>query len=236
VIAKLTLLIALVAGLMLCSCGPPLGTRTGACDAHRPGAALVTPYVVVYASRTGPGGTTTYYACLRPGGHREELGIDEPAGVYGSDATTGGFSAAGTYVVAQSASGEASLAVCARYSNTRRCTPAQHWLSVVDTKTRRHAHVPIYTGFLVPVLVPFPVTVALSSKAAVAWLENSTVGSNVSSELRLWATVLNPRGRSSLAALPAMIDAGSIDPSSVRFDRRTLYWIRDREQHHQELR
>jgi hypothetical protein len=57
----------------------------------------------------------------------------------------------------------------------------------------------------------------------VAWLQNSTVGAIVSTRLQLWATVLASRGGSSLAAAPTMIDAGSIDPASMRFDGLTLF-------------
>ncbi len=233
---KLTALAALVAGLLLSACGSPPKGRFGACDSHRYGAALVTPYILVYGLRSNAElPTTTYYACLRPSGARLTLGIDELGSLYGSDAATGGFRAAGTYVAAQSSSGEAALAMCARYSNTRLCSPAQHWITVVDTETRRYARVPIYTQLVVPALVPFPVTVALSPEGAVAWLENSTRGANVSSGLQLWATALNPRGRSSLTAAPLMLNAGSIDPSSLRFDGRTLHWIRNGAQHHQVL-
>jgi hypothetical protein len=210
--------------------------RVGACDAHRPGAALVAPQVVVYGSRTARLPViTTYFACWRPAGQALDLGVDELGSVYGSDATTGGFKAAGTYAAAQSSSGEASLAVCARYSNTRLCTPAQHWITVVDTNNRRRVRVPVYASLPVPALVPFPVTIALSAKGAVAWLQNATAGANVTASLQLWATALTRRGRSSFTALPALIDAGSIDPSSLRFDRRTLYWVRDHVPHRQTL-
>ena len=84
-------------------------------------------------------------------------------------------------------------------------------------------------------ILPFPVTLALSPTCAVAWLENATAGANVTGRLELWATVLTHRGRTGLAAAPAMIDAGSIDSSSVRFEGRTLYWVRDHEQHRQAL-
>jgi hypothetical protein len=191
--------------------------------------------VIVYGSRTAPSTITTYYACLRPVGKALYIGVDELGSVYGSDATTGGFRAAGTYAAAQSSTGEASLAVCARYSDTRRCTPAQHWITVVDTQDHRQARIPIYASFPVPALVPFPVTLALSPKGAVAWLENSTTGAQVTSRLQLWATLLAPHRHSGFATAPVMIDAGSIDPFSVRFDRRTLYWIRGRGQHRQAL-
>ena len=222
----------MAAALILCACGAPLTEQSQACDAHRHGAALVTRYVAVYGSRIALPATTMFYACLRPAGSRVALGIDELGSVYGSDATTGAFRAAGTYVAAQSSTGELSLAVCARYSSTRLCTPAQHWLTVVDTKTRRQAHVPIYASLPVPALVPFPATVALSPQGALAWLQSSTVGATVSKRLQLWATALQPGGRSRLAATPAMIDTGSIDPASVRFSGRTLHWTRDRQRHH----
>jgi hypothetical protein len=226
---------ALLSGLILCGCGAQKRLRIGACDAHRQGAALVTRYVVIYGSRTAPPTITTYYACLRPVGKALDIGVDELGSLYGSDATTGGLRAAGTYVAGQSSTGEASLAICARYSNTQRCSFAQHWLTVVDTKKLRQARIPVYASLLVPALVPFPVTLALSPKGAVAWLQNSTVGASVSSRLQLWATVLIPRGRSGFAAAPAMIDAGSIDPSSLRFEGRTLYWVRDEQRHRQQL-
>ena len=234
-IAKSTLLVALLGGLVLCGCGAQKRLRIGACDAHRQGAALVTQHVVVYGSRTAPPVITTYYACLRPAGKAVDIGVDELGSVYGSDATTGGFKAAETYVAAQSSTGEADLEVCARYFNTRRCSFAQHWITVVDTKELREVRIPVYASLPVPALVPFPVTLALSPKGAVAWLQNSTAGSNVTTRLQLWATVLIPRGRSSFTAAPAMIDAGSIDPSSVRLEGRTLYWVRDDEQHRQQL-
>ena len=226
----------LAAVLLLASCGPLPEEQSGVCDAHRHAAALVTPYLVVYGSRTASPTTTAYYACLRPAGTRLEIGTDELGALYGSDATTGGFSAAGAYVAAQSSTGRASLEMCARYSNPRLCSRAQYWLTVVDTKTRRRAHLPIYSSLPVPALVPFPVTLALSPKGAVAWLQNITVGANVSSSLRLWATSLAPSGRSSLAAAPVMVDAGLIAPSSVRFYGRTLYWLRDHRSHHLEVR
>ena len=230
------LLAALLAGLTLCACGAQKQVRVGVCDAHREWAALVTRYVIVYgAPRTGLPPITTFYACLRPEGRALSMGLDELGGLYGSDATSGGFRAAGTLVAAQSSSGEAALAVCARYSNPRRCPPARHWFTVADAQSRRRARIPVYASLPVPALVPFPVTLALSPTCAVAWLENATVGANVTGRLELWATVLTHRGRTGLAAAPAMIDAGSIDSSSVRFEGRTLYWVRDDELHREAL-
>jgi hypothetical protein len=106
---------------------------------------------------------------------------------------------------------------------------------VIDTRDRRRARIPVYARLPVPALVPFPVTLALSPKGAVAWLQNSTVGATVSTRLELWATVLAPRGGSSLAAAPAMIDAGYIDPASMRFEGLTLFWVRDQVQHRQKV-
>jgi hypothetical protein len=234
VTTKPTLLIVLLAGVMLCSCRPPL-RESGACDARRYGATLVTRYIIVYGMHADREATTTYYTCLRPAGMRVKLGIDELGSVYGSEATTGGFSAAGTYVAAQSSTGAATTAVCARYNPARMCSRARYWITLVEAKTRRRAHVPIYAKLPVPALVRFPVTVALSADGAVAWLETSTAGTNTTRGLRLWATTLKPRGRSAFAAIPSMIDAGLIDPASVRFHGRTLRWVRDREQHHKEL-
>jgi len=154
---KSTLLMALVAGVMLCGCGAQKRLRIGACDAHRQEAALVTRYVVVYGSRAASPAITTFYACQRPAEESVRVGIDELGSVYGSDATTGSLRAAGTYVAAQSSTGEATLAVCARYSNSRRCPPAQHWLTVIDTRDRRRARIPVYASLPVPALVPFPV-------------------------------------------------------------------------------
>jgi hypothetical protein len=235
VTTKRTLLIVLLAGVMFCSCGPPLGRPSRACDARRHSATLVTRYIIVYGTHTGREASTTYYTCLRPAGVSVKLGIDELGSVYGSDATTGGFSAAGTYVAAQSSTGTATAAVCARYNSVRRCSRARCWITLIDAKTRRRAHVPIYATLPVPALVRFPVTVAVSAKGAVAWLETSTAGTNTTGRLQLWATTLEPRGRSGYAAVPSMIDAGSIDPASVRFHGRTLRWVRGREQHHKQL-
>ena len=233
--SKPTLLPAALAGLILCGCGAQKRVRTGACDAHRHVAALVTRYVVVYGSRAAPEAITTYYVCLRPAGKALDLGVDELGGLYGSDATTGGFYADGTYVAAQSSIGEATLAVCAQHSNIRRCTPDEHWITVLDTKNLRRARVPVYGSLLVPALVPFPVTLALSATGAVAWLESATAGVNVISKLRLWATLLTPRGDSGFTTAPTLIDAGSIDPSSVRLKERTLNWAREHERHRQKL-
>jgi hypothetical protein len=108
---KSTLLMAVLAGLMLCGCGAQKPLQVGACDTHRQGAALVTRYVVVYGSRTAAPAITTLYACQRPGGEALRIGIDELGSVYGSDATTGSLRAAGTYVAAQSSTGEATLSV-----------------------------------------------------------------------------------------------------------------------------
>ena len=232
---KSTLLMALVAGLMLCGCGAQRRLRMGVCDAHRRDAALVSRYVVVYGSRASSPAITTFHACRRPAGEAMSVGVDKLGSVYGSDATTGNLRAAGAYVAAQSSTGEATLAVCARYSNSRRCPPAQHWLTVIDTRDRRRARIPIYARLPVPAVVPFPVTLALSPKGAVAWLQNSTVGATVRTRLQLRATVLAPRGDSSLAAAPTMIDAGSIDPASMRFEGLTLFWVRDQVQHRQKV-
>jgi hypothetical protein len=219
---------------MLCSCSAPLG-KSGACDARRHGATLLTRYIIVYGTHTGREETTTYYTCLRPAGTRIKLGIDELGSVYGSDATTGGFSAAGTCVAAQSSTGAATTAVCARYNRMRKCSRARYWINLVDAKTGRRAHVPIYAKLPVPALVRFPVTVALSAEGAVAWLEARTAGTNTTGGLQLMATTLEPRGRAGFARVASMIDAGSIDPASVRFHGRTLRWVRDREQHKKEL-
>lgn len=234
-IAKVRLLAAVLAGLALCACGAHKRLRSGACEAHHQGAALLTRDVIVYASRAVRAATTTYYACLRPAGQALRIGISELGSIYGSDATTGGFTAAGTYVAAQSSSGEATLSVCARYSNIRRCTPALHWLTVIDTKNHRQAHIPIYTSLPVPAQVPFPLTLLLSPTGEVAWLENSTVSATVTSSVQLWATALTRSGRSGLAAVPTMIESGSINPSSVRFQARVLYWVREHEQHRRPL-
>jgi hypothetical protein len=231
-----TLLMALVAGLMLGGCGAQKRLRVGACDAHRREAALVTRDVVVYGWRAASPSVTTFYACRRPAGEAMRVGVDELGSVYGSDATTGNLRAAGAYVAAESSTGEATLAVCARYSDSLRCPLAQYWLTVIDTRGRRRARIPVYAPLPVPALVPFPVTLALSPKGAVAWLQNSTVGAIVGTRLQLWATVLASRGGSSLAAAPAMIDAGSIDPASMRFEGLTLFWVRDQVQHRQKVR
>jgi hypothetical protein len=147
---KSTLLTALLAGLLLCGCGAQQRLRIGACDAHRQEAALVTRYVVVYGSRAASSAITTFYACERPAGEALRVGGDELGSVYGSEATTGSLRAAGTYVAAQSSTGEATLSVCARYSNIRRCPPARHWLTVVDTRDRRQARIPVYASLPVP--------------------------------------------------------------------------------------
>jgi hypothetical protein len=224
--------IALAVAALLSSCGP----GSGRCDARRRGAALVTPHVVVYGSKVASRAATAYYACLRPAGRPVEIGIDERGSLYGSDATAGGFGAAGSYVVAQSSTGEAALALCARYNDTRRCTPDRHWLTAVNLDTGRRAHVPIYTSLSAPAIIPFPVAITLSPDGAVAWLEHRVVGARVTDTLQLWATALAPRGRRSLAAAPSMLDAGPIDPSPVRFEGLTLYWIRVGQLHHLKLR
>ena len=231
----MTVAAAAFAGLILCGCGAQKRLRIGACDAHRNGAALVTRYVIVYGARTAAPAITTYYACLRPAGKAVRIGVDEPGSVYGSDATTGSFRAAGTYIAAQSSTGEATLAICARYSNIRRCPQARHWLTLVDAKSGREVRLPVYRSPPVRALVPFPVTLALSPNGAVAWLQNRTADANVTSSLQLWATALTARGRPGLAAAPTIIDTGAGDPSSLRLERRTLHWSRDRVQHRREL-
>lgn len=205
------------------------------CDAHRHAAALVSREVVVYgrqrpaADLNGP--ETVYFACFRPRGASVELGVDGPdTDEYGPEATTGDFNAAGTYVAAHSSDGEASLAECAKYSTTQDCPPPSYWISVADTKTRRHVNVHVYTGYTVPSYpLPPPVPLALSRKGAVAWLE--PLPGNGSGGYYLWATALHPRGRSSFTASPSKIDAGSIDPHSLRFGGRTLHWVRDGHQY-----
>jgi len=226
--------IGLAIGACVLICGStagssaPAAAATGACDAHRSEAVLVTHSIVVYGLRTPVAPTTprttTYYACQRPAGTSVTLGIDELGSLYGSDATTGAFVVSGTYVLAQSSSGAASLAICARYHNSRLCSAAQHWLTVVDTRTGRRARVPIYTHLSVPTIVPFPVTVALSPDGALAWLQNITVGPNVTTGLQLWASALRPSGRSGLAASPQLLDSGAIEARSLRFQGHTLYW------------
>ncbi len=202
---------------------------------HRHGLAVTTRHVVVFGLRSPSLQTTTFYACLRPAGQALELGVDGMSSVYGPDATTGGFVTAGTYVAAQFSAGEADFAICARYGNPLRCPPAQYWLALVDTETGRHTDVPIYSSPPVRAFVPFPVTLALSPNAAVAWLQNSTVGIKVTRRLQLWATVLRPVPRSRVEATPVMIDAGLIDPDSLRFTGSTLHWVRDGQAHRRAL-
>jgi len=226
-IAKSPFLAVLVVGLTLISCGAPSVTGSGVCGAHRRGAAVVSRDVLVYGVRTDQGPVMTYYACRPPAGLPVELGTDELGSVYGSDEATEAFRAAGTYVAAESSTGVATLAVCARYTNIRRCPAAHYWLTVVDTQTRRDRRLPIYLGLPVPALVPFPVTVLLSTDGAVAWLQNVVLGENVTGALQLWATALKPAGHHGLAGTPAIIDSGAIDRSSVGLSGRTLRWIRD---------
>ena len=220
-------LAALVAGSAFAVVSTPVAAKSSSrrsCDAHRHGAALVTREVVVYGRGTGTdqstgNPTTTYFACSRPGGLGVELGVDEQnAGEYGSDATTGGFVAAGTFVAADSSSGEAAFAECSKYGDSRGCPPPSYWISVADTRTRRHVDV---VGVNSPVV--------LSPQGALAWL----VGDPSSYEL--WATALDPRGRSSLAAAPSIIDTGAIDSRSLRFGGRTLHWVRGGQAHQQTL-
>jgi len=208
--------LTLAAAIAVSACAVSFGKPTGACDSHRRGARLVTRSVVVYGSRIPPSDTTIYYACLRPSGRSLDLGVDEEGGLYGSDATTNGFASAGTYVLAQSSTGAASLAVCARYNSTRRCAPDQHLLTVANLATGRQARVPIYARLPVPALVPFPVTAAVSRVGAVAWLQNRMTGASVRTGLQLWATVLEARGRSTLEATPSMLDAGCQGRSKTR--------------------
>jgi hypothetical protein len=189
----------------------------------------------VYSTHMGQEAVTTYYTCLRPAGTPVQLGIDGLGSVYGSDATTRDFSTTGTYVAAQSSTGAATAAVCARYNPVRKCSRARYWISVVDAKTRRRADVPLDAKLRIPVPARRSVTVALSADGAVAWLQTSIAGTNTSGGLQLWATTLERRGGSGLATVPSMIDAGAIDRASVRFRGRTLSWVRDREQHHKAL-
>lgn len=67
----------------------------------------------------------------------EARGLDQPGGLYGSDATTGGFTAAGAYAAAQPSRGMAALAICARYTDVRHCPPAHYWITVIDTNAER---------------------------------------------------------------------------------------------------
>jgi hypothetical protein len=64
--------------------------------------------------------------------------------------------------------------------------------------------------------------VALSPAGAIAWLEYAGT-----SGYTLKATSLRPRGRSGLEATPQSIDAGLIVRGSLRFEGRTLRWVRD---------
>ena len=137
-----------------------------------------------------------------------------------ADASSHGnpFDGRGIYVAAQSSTGKASLEICARrYINPQRCSRSQYWLTVIDLKTHRGAHIPMYASAPVPALVRFPVALALSPTGALARLQNLTAGAAVSSKLQLWATDLTPVGHSQLAVAAVIADAGSIDPSLVRF-------------------
>jgi hypothetical protein len=232
---RLTLLTGLLGTLIFGGCGAERHQLMGACDAHRDGAALATPRLIAFGLRSAALETTIFYVCLRPAGRALAVGVDGLSSVYGSDATTGGFAAGGTYLVAQSSTGEADFAICARYSNPLRCPPARYWLTVVDAQTGRRAHVPIYTSPPVRAFVPFPVMLAVSSNGALAWLQTSTVGVSASGRRELWATVLRAVGRTHLAPAPMMIDAGRIDPASLRFTGQTLHWLRDRRAHHRTL-
>jgi hypothetical protein len=233
---KAALSVALVVGLIAWGCGAQKRLRTNTCDAHRHGAALVSRYLVVYGERTAAPTVTAYWVCLRPAGKAIPIGLDQPGSVYGSDATTGSFRAAGTYVAAQSSTGEVTMAVCARYNDVRRCPRARRWLTVVNANDGRATRIQLYGSLSLPAIVPFPVVLALSPNGVVAWLQNRTVGADVTGSLQLWATTLIPRGRSGFAVAPTLIDAGAIDPSSVRVERHVLQWSRDRRQYRRELR
>lgn len=217
---------AVAACVMLCSCGAVHRRVSSSCDAHRDRAALVTADVLVYPSRLPAGAATIYFACRRPAGAPEEVGLDRPGSLYGSDATTGGFAAAGTEIVAQSSRGVATLAMCARYTTARRCPPARYWLTVIDTANGRRAALRVYAGLRSPALVPFPVPVALCAQQAVAWLERSVSAAGVGRRSQLWAATLWPRDETGVLAARSLIDVGAIDPSSLHFTGRTLTWTR----------
>jgi hypothetical protein len=190
-----------------------------ACDARARGASLVTKQVIVFRRHIGtaPSGepSTTYLACARPRGASVALGYSWPDdGEYGSDATLDHFRSAGTYVTAQGSSGEASLSVCSKYAQPN-CPMAHYFISVVDARSRRHVDlsIPGYSSAS---------ATAVSGAGAVAWLEYAgTTG------YALKATTLRPRGRSGFETNPQPIDSGQIVQGSVRFDGRTLRWIRD---------
>jgi hypothetical protein len=145
-----------------------------------------------------------------------KLGIDELGSVYGSDATTRGFSAARDL----RRSGVINRRSCGGgVRQIQRCAdvfPAPLLDHCVEAKTRRRAEIPIYAKHRIPLFGPSLLTVALSGHGAVAWLQTSAAGTNTTGGLQLWATTLERRGRSRLAAGALMIDAGSIDRSCHR--------------------
>jgi hypothetical protein len=190
---------------------------------------LVTRDVVVYGKPTArvpppdPFTTVTYYACGRPRGPSVELGV---YGFYDGrefDATIDHLRSAGTYVAGQATSGQARNDECNKYTTTGDCPPADAWISVVDTKTLRHVHVPRSGD---------GVSVTVSPRGAIAWLEYPYMGAPT---WGLEATALHPHGRTGFTASPAVIDTGQIDPGSLRFVSRTLHWTRDKHPHEQTL-
>lgn len=181
------------------------------CDAHRRGAALVTKQVVVFGKLNRSTVTTTYFACLRPNGTRVRLGDDVPGdGEYGSDATTGGFRAAGTYVAAQSTSGFASAEMCSKYQQSP-CPQGRSSIRTIDARTRR--------------FVDFPTSrdasaVTVSHLCAIAWLQNDATNGGSA----LFATALRPEGPTALLGSPQQLDTGAIDRRSLLFTGLTLHW------------
>ncbi len=182
------------------------------CDAHLPGAALMTSDVLVFAVYTPA--ATTYFGCVRPGGKPSSLGQDQPGNAeYGSNATTGDFGAAGTYLAAQSSSGLAAVATCTKYMPPPACPTGSFWIRVLDASSGRY----------LDLSTPTPVAaVTLSPGGAVAWLQPGPA----TGQSTLLATALRPSGQA-LAGAPQRLDSGAIDPGSLRFDGLTLHWTKD---------
>jgi len=234
--SKLTLALSLVLAVGVQSW--PASARSvprRVCDAHRRGALRVTRSVVVYGvKRPDPSyeglGETVYYACRRPAGSGIILGTQGPdLFPYLTDHTMEQVQIVGTYVAAQSSSGEDLTDMCTKYGDSRTCPLPNYWVSVIDTKSRRHVDLPRHPP---DSDVGDAAATSLSAQGAVAWLDLQSPPNLYVLE----ATALNPVGRSSFVSSVATIDTGSIVSGSLRFLGRTLHWVRDGHAHVQTVK
>jgi len=207
-------------GLVAVAAAPAVASAShkSACEKHRKHLSAKSAQVLVWHKTVntplGPYGTG-YYACLRPHGKSIKVGVTWPSGEYVADMTLNALTAAGTFVAGEGSQGAGSQEMCFKYNPQGPCPSPTYYLRVLDVKTKARVDI---TADGAGSAAPF----ALSPKSAVAWLTSAT----------LWATGLHRSGKT-FSTSPVQLDAGDIDPKSLKFSGNTLSWTHSGTPHQQ---